>query len=125
METESYKIALESELTEVTRLLEEVSVRDPQDEHNWVPRTDDIAADEADEIDVADKTEEWAARTGEVAELERRYNDLRHALTSIDEGTYGICEICGVAIEQARIEANLAARTCILHKEEEGTLQRA
>ncbi len=125
METESYKIALEGELAEVSRLLEEVAVRDPEDVHNWVPRTDDIAADEADPIDVADKTEEWTERTGEVAQLERRYNDLRHALASITEGTYGICEICGAAIEHARLEANLAARTCITHKDEEGALSRA
>ena len=122
METESYKIALEGELTEVTHLLEEVAARDPKDVHNWVPKTDDIAADEADEIDVADKTEAWAERTGEVAELERRYNDVRRALERIEKGTYGICEISGHPIETARLEANLAARTCIAHKDEEDTL---
>ncbi|OGG61927.1 hypothetical protein A3C87_00840 [Candidatus Kaiserbacteria bacterium RIFCSPHIGHO2_02_FULL_49_34] len=122
METESYKIAIEAELTEVTHMLEEIASRDPQDEHNWVPKTDDMPADEADAIDVADKTEAWVERTGEVAQLERRYNDLRHALDRIAKGTYGICEISGHPIETARLEANLAARTCIAHKEEEGIL---
>lgn len=112
-------MALEAEFTEIARELEEVAVRDPNDSHNWVPKTDDIAADEADELDVADKTEEWIARTGEVAVLEHRYNDIVYALKRIDDGTYGICSICNASIEIARLDANLSAKTCIAHKDEE------
>lgn len=119
MDREKYRTAIEAEFTEITRELEEVAVRDPSNTHNWVPKTDDIAADEADEIDVADKTEEWVARTGEVSVLEHRYNDIADALKRIEDGTYGVCTICNAPIEIARLEANLAAKTCIAHKDEE------
>lgn len=38
---------------------------------------------------------------------------VREALQRIDEGTYGICEDCGEAIAEARLDANPCARRCI------------
>ena len=37
--------------------------------------------------------------------------DIDAALERIKKGTYGACEACGNAIEEARLEANPAART--------------
>lgn len=38
---------------------------------------------------------------------------VRKALQRFDDGTYGICEVCGEAIGEARLEANPCARRCI------------
>ena len=37
------------------------------------------------------------------------------ALGRLENGTYGVCEVCGVAIAPARLEAMPAARFCINH----------
>jgi DnaK suppressor protein len=39
--------------------------------------------------------------------------DLVDALVRVDTGAYGVCERCGAAIGDARLEARPAARTCI------------
>ena len=33
----------------------------------------------------------------------------------LDDGTYGVCERCGDAIPEARLEARPTARTCVTH----------
>ena len=48
-------------------------------------------------------------------QLEAEIGDLDAALRKIDEGTYGICEVCGRAIEPERLEAVPGTRTCIEH----------
>lgn len=37
------------------------------------------------------------------------------ALTRLDAGTYGICEVCGRPIPGERLEARPAARCCVRH----------
>jgi DnaK suppressor protein len=58
--------------------------------------------------------------TAERGEAEALANKLRETLTEVesalgklDEGTYGVCESCGQAIDSARLEAMPAARFCI------------
>jgi RNA polymerase-binding transcription factor DksA len=48
-------------------------------------------------------------------QLEAEIGDLDAALRKIDEGTYGICEVCGKEIEPGRLEAVPGTRTCIEH----------
>ena len=58
--------------------------------------------------------------TAERGEVEALANSLvetlaevEDALQKFDNGTYGICENCGNAIPEARLEAKPAARLCI------------
>jgi RNA polymerase-binding protein DksA len=46
-------------------------------------------------------------------QLKRSLEDVEHALQKFEDGTYGICENCGVIIELARLEALPAARLCL------------
>ena len=48
-------------------------------------------------------------------QLEAEITDLDSALRKIDEGTYGICEVCSKEIEPERLEAIPGTRTCIEH----------
>ncbi len=50
---------------------------------------------------------------------------LEAALNRIENGTYGICEICNDKIPLKRLEAFLAARLCILCKSTQEKLQRS
>jgi len=59
----------------------------------------------------------------EAAELEKRLaleerlgeslNEVEHALQKYEAGTYGLCDSCGRAIEQARLEAIPQASLCM------------
>ena len=48
-------------------------------------------------------------------QLEAEIEALDAALRKVDEGIYGICEICGREIEAERLEAMPWTRTCIEH----------
>jgi RNA polymerase-binding transcription factor DksA len=69
----------------------------------------DPISDDDTQADIFEEIEENSA-TGEI--LGERLVDVRDALAKIENGTYGICEKSGVPIEEDRLTANPAARTC-------------
>jgi DnaK suppressor protein len=60
-----------------------------------------------------------AAEQGEnqalLNQLNDQLDDIDHALAKFDSGTYGLCEVCGEPIAEARLEAMPATRFCIAH----------
>lgn len=110
--------ALQKQLEEVITQLQDVAVLDTES-GDWIIRTDNIDQTEADEISQADAAEEADERVAILAELENRYRSILHAMKKMENGTYGICEISGEPIEDGRLQANPAARTCTHHMESE------
>jgi RNA polymerase-binding transcription factor DksA len=110
--------ALQKQLTEVVDQLNDVAVLDTES-GDWIIRTDNIDQTETDENSQADAAEEADERIAIMAELENRYRSIIHALQKLENGTYGICEISGEQIEERRLIANPAARTCVHHMEAE------
>lgn len=45
--------------------------------------------------------------------LERKLDEIDSALRAAEEGTYGICEVCGQPIDPARLEIMPEARMCV------------
>lgn len=45
--------------------------------------------------------------------LRETLNEVEHALSKVDGGTFGVCEACGKDIAYPRLEAMPAARFCI------------
>lgn len=119
MDTAKYQKMLEEELAQLTVSLKELGVQNPDVKEDWIEKAEEENIPEADPNDVADRTEEYNIRTAELGELEKRWNNVRLALNKIKDGTYGICEISGEQIEEDRLEANPAARTCKAHLNEE------
>jgi DnaK suppressor protein len=69
------------------------------------------------------KKEEGATEAFELEKrlaLEKRLMDqladVEHALVKIEKGTYGICDICGRAVEMARLEVLPQANLCLTCK---------
>jgi len=60
-----------------------------------------------------------AAEQGEnqalAAQLRTELEEVERALTKLDDGTYGRCEVCDEPIAPARLEAMPSARFCITH----------
>jgi len=122
MNTEVYKTQLEQMLAELTEELKAIGIHDPENKANWVEKANDLDTVSADPNEVADRTEEWDERRATLAILETRYNNVIRALKKIEDGTYGTCEVSGEEIEEARLNANPAARTCEAHMDEEEKL---
>jgi len=66
------------------------------------------------------KREEEATETLELETrlaLEKRVRnqlaEIEHALSKFEEGTYGLCDICGQPIDPARLEALPQANLCL------------
>lgn len=121
MSHDTHRAELESMLDIVTGELKSVGIHNPDNEADWVAIPPE-GSDEADTNDIADNAEAWEERASTLALLETRWNNIRRALKKLDDDTFGVCEICGEPIEEARLAANAAARTCITDREEESTL---
>lgn len=51
----------------------------------------------------------------ELNRVEAELGDVEHALTRLDAGTYGTCEVCGSAIGDELLQVVPAARRCADH----------
>lgn len=100
-------------------LIQELSglgIMNPEN-NDWeaVPPKLDDANDTSDENDSADRFEDYEERSATLSILEERFKDVSSALKRLEEGTFGICEVGGEAIDEDRLNANPAARTCVKH----------
>ena len=114
-DTKEFKDKLEAEKKTLMGELAGLGVMNPSDK-DWeaVPPPVDIGED-SDENDMADRFNEYEERTATLNTLQSRLKDVNDALAKIENGKYGICEVCGEEIEIERLKANPAARTTIAH----------
>lgn len=68
--------------------------------------------------DVGSETFERTKDLSVQEDVEGRLEDVKRALEKLDSGTYGVCEVCGEAIPDERLEAVPAARFCVQHQAE-------
>jgi RNA polymerase-binding transcription factor DksA len=61
----------------------------------------------------ADEASELEKRLALEKRLGESLNEIEHALQKYEAGTYGLCDDCGRAIEQARLEAIPQASLCL------------
>ncbi len=61
----------------------------------------------------ADEASELEKRLALEERLGESLNEVEHALQKYEAGTYGLCDSCGQAIEQARLEAIPQATLCL------------
>ena len=113
-----YKTLLEAEAETLEKELSSIGVQSQTNPDDWKPNAGDLNTDATDPNVAADAYEEAETNAGISNELEARLKSVHNALARIEAGTYGVCEISGEPIEEARLEANPAARTCIAHKDE-------
>lgn len=104
---EAEKAAVVEELAEYGKVIEE---RDDEEEFEGSSLSE---GEESAPEDAADNIEELQVNVPLVAELEKRYHDVKSALERMLDGTYGRCEECGAEVPLERLEADAAATTCI------------
>lgn len=115
IDTGYFKQKLEKELKALETDLKSVGHRNPSNPKDWEASSGEVDINASDLADVADNIESYESNTAVLKPLEIQYNDIKRALTKIEKGTYGICEVSGHPIEKERLEANPAARTCTKH----------
>lgn len=116
MNTEHFKVKLEEELQVIEQELNELGWKNPETgEWEATGKNLDVTTPMADSNESADQLEELVEREGETSTLEARRTDVKDALAKIKDGSFGTCETGGEAIEEDRLEANPAARTCKAH----------
>lgn len=115
--TNDLKAKLLDEKARLERELSGVGHKNPEIAGDWEPSAPDLNIPTADINDTADSIEAFEGNAAIEVELEARLLEVDAALARIEAGTYGICRICGMEIEEARLHANPAAPTCIAHRE--------
>jgi len=72
----------------------------------------------------ADEASELEKRLALEERLGESLNEVEHALQKYEAGTYGLCDFCGQAIEQARLEAIPQASLCLSCKAQQAKVTR-
>ncbi|MHB8710250.1 MAG: TraR/DksA family transcriptional regulator [Minisyncoccota bacterium] len=114
MKTEHFRKKLEAEKTKLESEMGGIGRRNLRVPDDWEP----VPPETGTEADLADQADVITSREGNaaiLADLEARYDTVLAALSRIEKKTYGICEVCSGTIEEARLEADSAATTCVKH----------
>lgn len=83
----------------------------------WETTPEEQEFPQADQNDMADRFEDFEARSSMMKTLEPRLKDILRALKNLNRESFGRCEVCKKDIEMTRLEANPAAKTCKKHLE--------
>lgn len=113
LDIQSYKSKLEAEKTKLEEELDHLAT-EGEVKHGIGEKEDER---EPDPVDMANRFEDYEEKVSTKDTLEGRLNSVKTALLKINDGTYGKCQIADGdhPIEEARLEANPAATTCVEH----------
>ncbi len=113
--TEHFEKKLREELSNLEAELKTVGRINPENPKDWEVKGHGLDTDRAEEGEVADALEETENNTAVLNQLEARLIEVKSALEKVEQGKYGVCEVCGQEIEDDRLDANPAATTCKTH----------
>jgi len=116
---------LKNKLLEEKKSLEDdlnnLGIANPSRDDDWFAKPSDTDTIETRD-EVAERMEEMGERKAMENTLEPRLRAVNLALKKINDGNYGRCEICDQEIDELRLNANPAARTCREHFDQEEIL---
>jgi RNA polymerase-binding transcription factor DksA len=113
-DTKYYQEVLENQKVQLETDLSSVGRKNP-DSNDWEATVTDLDVLPADENDVADMFEELEGNKALINALEEQLREVTGALEKINTDKFGVCEVCGIEIEEDRMEANPSAKTCKEH----------
>jgi RNA polymerase-binding transcription factor DksA len=116
MDKKKIKDELEKERGILLEQMKDMGTYDPET-GEWEATPEEQIVPIMDPNDMADRFEDFEAKSSMIKTLEPRLKDILQALKNLNKEIYGKCEVCGKVIETDRIEANPAARTCKKHLE--------
>ena len=109
-----FKTKLESEKASLEEQLATIGKPSEENPGEWEAVQTDTEQ-EADPNDQADHLDEYQENRAVLDVLNAQHHEVVAALARIENGTYGICEVCSAPIEEDRLEADPSAKTCKEH----------
>ncbi|MEX0918954.1 MAG: hypothetical protein WDZ85_03255 [Candidatus Paceibacterota bacterium] len=122
IDTNYLKDKLTKEKKVLTDELNKVGVLEPGSDDNWNPAPANRNTPVEFHDEMADRMENIIEQEAAEVPLEKRLKEVNHALQKIETGHFGQCELGNEPIEEERLEANPAARTCKNHLDDENQL---
>jgi RNA polymerase-binding transcription factor DksA len=122
MNLNHYKKRLEEEKTKLKSYLSKISEPVPERPEIKEAKVENINPLISDQSEVADLYEEFGNRLSVKTVLENRLSDVEKALERIKKGEYGLCANRKGEkhqIEESRLKADPAAKTCLKHLKQE------
>ncbi len=116
LDKEKIKDKLEKERDTLLEELRDMGKLNPETDE-WEATPEELDFPESDQNDMADRFEDFEARSSMIKILEPRLNNILKALKGLNKESFGKCEVCKKDIEMKRLEINPAARTCKQHLE--------
>lgn len=108
---EELKNKLEQEKESIQKELENFAQKDENLKGNWETKYPN--REDGDKEEEADEAQEYDNMISVEHNLELRLKNVDSALDKIKKGSYGLCEVCGMEIEEARLKAMPEAKFCI------------
>jgi RNA polymerase-binding transcription factor DksA len=113
IDLQTYKEKLEAEKKVIEGELQSIGVKNRQNPSTWDAVQDNANDDEpSDRTETAETITEFEEDQSIVSTLDTQLLEINDALARIENGTYGICKVCGKPIEEDRLSANPSAATC-------------
>ena len=114
LDKKKIKEKLETERDILVEQLKDMGKLDPET-GDWEATPEEISSPESDQNDMADRFEDFEAKSSMIKVLEPRLKNILYALKTLGRESFGRCEVCKKDIEQTRMNANPTARTCKKH----------
>jgi RNA polymerase-binding transcription factor DksA len=111
---EKYKTLLEEEKKLVISELENIAIFDAET-GTYNPKIDDNQEVESDFADLSSRDGNYEERYALMNVLANKLADINVALHKIEDGTYGICEVSGENIEEARLDIEPTAKVAMAY----------
>lgn len=116
LDKKKIKDKLEKERDVLVEQLRDMGKLNPET-GEWEAIPEELTSPQSDQNDMADRFEDFEARSSMIRTLEPRLNNILKALKGLNRESFGKCEVCKKDIEMTRLEVNPAARTCKKHLE--------
>ncbi len=116
LDKKKIKEKLEKERDVLLEELRDMGKLNPETDE-WEATPEEQNSPQSDHNDMADRFEDFEARSSMMKTLEPRLNNILTALKRLNRDSFGKCEVCKNDIEMTRLEANPAATTCKKHLE--------
>ncbi len=114
LDKKKIKEKLENERDVLLEQIRDIGKLNPET-NEWEATPEELNSRESDQNDMADRFEDFEARSIMIKVLESRLNNILSSLKGLNRESFGRCEVCKKNIEMDRMEVNPAAKTCKKH----------